>query len=91
MRKVILLDNELTMDLFCNDKFVTDVHQTKHPINVVSNGGTLATKKKASVDGYHRRVWYNKEAITNILSLANVATQYHVTYDSKNRDGFIVH
>ncbi len=35
-------------------------------------------------------VWYNEEAITNILSLSNVIKQYWVTYDS-NDQMFMVH
>jgi hypothetical protein len=35
-------------------------------------------------------VWYNKKAITNILSLSNVIKQYQVTYDS-NDQMFVVH
>jgi hypothetical protein len=35
-------------------------------------------------------MWYNKKAITNILSLSNVIKQYRVTYDS-NDHMFMVH
>jgi hypothetical protein len=35
--------------------------------------------------GYHMHVWYNKKAITNILSLSNMIKQYGVTYDSNNQ------
>jgi hypothetical protein len=40
--------------------------------------------------GYHMHIWYNKKAITNILSLSNVIKQYQVTYDS-NDQMFVVH
>ena len=42
------------------------------------------------IDGFADPVWYSKRAITNILSLADVKKQYHVTYNS-NDSAFIVH
>lgn len=91
MRNVILLDNESTMDLFCNKRFVTDIVKSKDSVKVTSNGGTLLVNHKASLPGYHKPVWYNKNAITNILALHNVKRQYRVTYDSNTNAGdFIV-
>ncbi len=40
--------------------------------------------------GYHMHLWYNKKAITNILSLSNVIKQYRVIYDSSDQM-FVVH
>jgi hypothetical protein len=40
-----------------------------------SNGGTMEVKKQAIMPGYHAHVWYNKKAITNILSLSNAIKQ----------------
>ena len=91
MRSVILLDNESTMDLFCDKKFVTDVAEADGNITVSGNGGTLVVKRKATLKGYHSRVWFEKWAITNILSLANVDKQYRVTYDSGDSKGLVVH
>jgi hypothetical protein len=50
----------------------------------------MAVKKQAIMPGYHTHMWYNKKAITNILSLSNVIKQYQVTYDS-NDQMFEVH
>jgi hypothetical protein len=47
-------------------------------------------KKQAIMPVYHTQVWYNKKAITNILSLSNMIKQYRVTYDS-NDQMFVVH
>jgi hypothetical protein len=51
---------------------------------------TTEVKKQAIMPGYHAHVWYNKKAITNILSLSNMIKQYRVTYDS-NDQMFVVH
>ena len=50
----------------------------------------MEVKKQAIMPGYHMQVWYNKKAITNILSLSNMIKQYQVTYDS-NDQMFVVH
>jgi hypothetical protein len=55
-----------------------------------SNGGTMVVTKKAEISGYHAHVWYNKNAIANILALRNVIKQYPVTYDSDDKM-FVVH
>jgi hypothetical protein len=91
MKNIILLDNESTMDLFCNRAFTTGVCNTKKKVTIQSNGGTLVARKLATIKGYQHKVWFDKRAITNILSLANVSKQYRVTYDSGNSKGFIVH
>jgi hypothetical protein len=50
----------------------------------------MVVTKKAEISGYHAHVWYNKNAIANILSLRNVIKQYPVTYDS-DYEMFVVH
>jgi hypothetical protein len=54
--------------------------KTKERVTVQSNGGTLVAKRKATLQGYESDVWYDKSAITNILSLANVSK--HLTFDN---------
>jgi len=90
LHDIILLDNQSTVDLFCNRKFVSHVWKTKHSMTVHGNGGTLTTNMKAHVDNYGD-VWYDPSAITNILSLKNVCNKYRVTYNSNAEGAFIVH
>ena len=60
-------------------------------MTVHGNDGTLTTNMKAHVKNYGD-VWFDTNAITNFLSLKNVRSKYHVTYDSRNGEGsFIVH
>jgi hypothetical protein len=47
----------------------------------------MKVKEQAIMPWYHMHVWYNKKAITNILSLSNVIKQYRVTYDSNDQKG----
>jgi hypothetical protein len=55
-----------------------------------SNGGQMKVRHKAKITPYKHEVWFNKDAITNIIALSNLITQYHVTYDS-NDEMFVVH
>ncbi|MGL5934525.1 MAG: hypothetical protein ACRCZI_02765, partial [Cetobacterium sp.] len=65
MRNVILLDNQSTIDLFCNPDLVQDITETKSTVQVKSTGGKLRVTEKATLPGYHRKVWYSSGAITN--------------------------
>jgi hypothetical protein len=83
LREVILLDSQLTMDLFCNRALVKKAFRAAgKSMHLKSNGGTMVVTKKAEMAGYHTHVWYNKKAITNIMALSNVIKQYRVTYNS---------
>ena len=60
------------MDLICDPALVESTFKSSHSMRLKSNGGTMEVKKQAIMLGYHVHVWYNKKAITNILSLSNV-------------------
>jgi hypothetical protein len=90
LRNMILLDNQSTVDLFCNRHLVTDIHECEDSMSVMGNGGTLVTNKKATVKNYGS-VWFDPAAITNILSLKNVRDRFRVTFDSDGGNAFIVH
>jgi hypothetical protein len=91
LRNIILLDNESTMDLFCNPSLVHHVRTAKKAMSLQSNGGNMRIKQKATIDGYHKDVWFSKHAITNIIALKNLIQQYiAVTYDSDHQM-FVVH
>jgi hypothetical protein len=92
LKNMLLLDNQLTVDLFCNKKLVKNISQVHDTMTVMGKGGTLTTKTKAGLKGYGK-VWFNERAITNILSLKNVSKKqgFHVPYDSDRDQGFAVH
>lgn len=82
LTQVILLDSGSTMDLFCNSDLVASTYKAKSNMTLRSNGGSMRVNREATLAGYHKPVWFDKTAITNIISLKNVIKQYRVTYDS---------
>ena len=55
-----------------------------------SNGSVSYVHQVATLPSYGT-VWFDKNSLANILSLANVAKHFHVTYDSENGNQFVVH
>ena len=78
-------------DIFCNPQFMKKIWDVNEEMKIHGNGGSLTTKRKALICNYGV-VWFNKNAIMNILCLKNVLSKgYHVTYDSAAGGDFIIH
>ena len=67
LREIILLDSQSTMDLMCNEALVERTFKSSSSMRLLSNGGSLIVKRKAKMPGYHKKVWFSKRAITNII------------------------
>ena len=90
LRKIVLLDSQSTMDLFYNQALITETYKYISRMRLKSNSGTMLVTHKAKKAGYHKKIWFSKRAITNIISLSNFIHKYRVTYDSEDKM-FIVH
>ena len=83
LRNMLLLENQSTVKLFCNKRFVTIVWTTNYSITVKGNGETAKTTRKPYIKVYGE-VWFYELSITNILVLNNIERNFIFTYDSNN-------
>ena len=75
----ILLDTCSLIDLFCNQSFMHNVHQVNTTLSLAMNAGTTMTNLKAELPGYST-VWFDPQAMTNVLSFGNIAKQHPIQY-----------
>ena len=69
---------------------VAKIFKSDFTMRLKSNGGTMEVGRKPTIAGYNQEVWFSSRAITIIISLSNLITQYRVTYNS-NDLMFVVH
>jgi hypothetical protein len=70
LRAWILLDNQSTVNVFCNPTLVRNVRSAQRPLALKCNAGTVNVTKVADLPGYPEPVWFHDKGIANVLSLA---------------------
>ena len=86
----ILLDSQSTISIFSNCHLLKNIHKSDGWMHFHCNAGITRTNLMGNFGGCGM-VWYHPDGIANILSLAEVCKQFHVTYDSSKRNEFIIH
>jgi hypothetical protein len=79
----IILDNCSTTDIFCNRKILSNIRDADTTLKIHCNAGSKVIRKVGTLHNYGM-VWYSKDAISNILSLAQVEDRFPVKYDFIN-------
>jgi hypothetical protein len=85
----ILLDSQSTTHIFSNASLLTGIHESGKIVNIHFNAGAIRVTKVGTLRKYGE-VWYNENAIANILSLTRVKESYPGKYDSTNGNQFVV-
>ena len=56
-----------------------NVYQVHTTLSLATNAGSMTTNLKAELPGYST-VWFDPQAMTNVLSFGNIAKQYPIQY-----------
>ena len=86
----ILLDSQSTVDYFSNPTMVENIRRSDVPLHMATNAGTKKTHYKAQVPQYGE-VWFDKDGIANIFSLASMIRRHRVVFDSAVEPAFLVY
>ncbi|GKY91458.1 hypothetical protein MPSEU_000118100 [Mayamaea pseudoterrestris] len=59
-KKAVLLDNQSTVDLFCNAKMLTNIRPVPTWMVIKCNAGTVRTNMMGDLEGYGPVWWYQR-------------------------------
>ena len=86
---LIILDSQSTVDLFCNASLLTKFRVVEQYLNIHCDADNITTSIVGDLEGYGT-VWYHAKEIANILSLYRVTDKFHVEFDSRTDNNFVV-
>ena len=72
----ILLDSGSTISLFKDKQFLEKVWEAKTNLLMETNAGSKLITMQGEIKGFGK-VWYNKDAVSNLLGLDDVVRQGH--------------
>jgi hypothetical protein len=86
----ILCDNESTVDIVKNKNMITNIRQTKKPIEITGIGGEpTRVQQEGDLLGYGA-VYFHPDVTANILSFNRMTKRFKsVVYNNQDKDAFI--
>ena len=90
LKDLVLLDSDSTNTIFCNKDYVENIQEAKTPLEIQTNGGILTVTQTCEIPhlGTH---WFNQDAITNNISLADLSENHQITMDTEKEKCMIVY
>ncbi|KAI2508903.1 Reverse transcriptase (RNA-dependent DNA polymerase) [Fragilaria crotonensis] len=86
----ILLDSQSTMSVFRNARMLRNIRNSGRVLRALTNGGYQDSTMVGNFPNLGE-VWFNKNSIANILSLAEVRKVCRVTMDTASEPALHVH
>ncbi len=87
----ILLDSGSTVSSLRNPDLLENIKKIDETLRVYTNGGFKDYNEKGMMKLLPFEVYYNKNSLANILSLADVCDHFRVTMDSARDHSLFVH
>ena len=75
LKNTMVLDSGSSIDLMCNPDFLQDIQVTPNPCTLQTNGGQAQVVEEGTLPNYGK-VPYHAEAMTNLMSLANLTDKH---------------
>jgi len=86
----VLLDSQLTVLVFKNPNFLSNIRRSNSQLKVHTNGGTQISSLVGDIKNFGT-VWYNPDSLANISSLAAVRKLCCITMDTSVEAALCVH
>ena len=76
--------------VFCKQKYVSNIQDSDNTLSFNTNGGLIKLHQKCDIP-YINDVWYNKNRITNIISMKDMTDKFRITMDLEEELALLVH
>jgi hypothetical protein len=86
----ILLDNQSTVNVFCNAELLSDIREVDITLTIYSNAGSSDTRWMGTLRGFGD-VWFDPNGIANIVNFGDAEDRgFDITNDTRNGSAFYV-